>query len=69
MVGGKNASRGEMIQTLSEAGIRVPGGFATTADAYVNPDEYEVFKPLLATPPPGGQVSPRETRAQTWDVG
>ena len=34
LVGGKNASLGEMIQTLSEAGIRVPGGFATTADAY-----------------------------------
>ena len=33
-VGGKNASLGEMIQHLQEAGIRVPGGFATTADAY-----------------------------------
>jgi len=33
-VGGKNASLGEMIQHLEEAGIRVPGGFATTADAY-----------------------------------
>jgi pyruvate,water dikinase len=33
-VGGKNASLGEMIQHLREAGIRVPGGFATTADAY-----------------------------------
>ena len=33
-VGGKNASLGEMIHALSEAGIRVPGGFATTADAY-----------------------------------
>lgn len=34
MVGGKNASLGEMIGTLSARGIRVPGGFATTADAY-----------------------------------
>ena len=34
MVGGKNASLGEMIGTLSAQGIRVPGGFATTADAY-----------------------------------
>ncbi len=33
-VGGKNASLGEMIQTLKAADIRVPGGFATTAAAY-----------------------------------
>jgi len=33
-VGGKNASLGEMIRELSQAGVRVPGGFATTADAY-----------------------------------
>jgi pyruvate,water dikinase len=32
-VGGKNASLGEMIQNLRESGIRVPGGFATTARA------------------------------------
>ena len=34
VVGGKNASLGEMIGILKGAGIRVPGGFATTADAY-----------------------------------
>jgi len=33
-VGGKNASLGEMISNLAAAGIRVPGGFATTAQAY-----------------------------------
>jgi pyruvate,water dikinase len=33
-VGGKNASLGEMIGELSATGIRVPGGFATTADAF-----------------------------------
>ncbi len=33
-VGGKNASLGEMISQLSKAGIRVPNGFATTADVY-----------------------------------
>jgi pyruvate,water dikinase len=33
-VGGKNASLGEMVQTLSGEGVRVPPGFATTADAY-----------------------------------
>src|SRR4029077_7974068 len=33
-VGGKNASLGEMIGELASVGIRVPGGFATTADAF-----------------------------------
>ncbi len=33
-VGGKNASLGEMIQRLGPSGVRVPGGFATTAAAY-----------------------------------
>jgi pyruvate, water dikinase len=33
-VGGKNASLGEMISQLANAGVRVPGGFATTAQAY-----------------------------------
>ncbi len=34
MVGGKNASLGEMVSSLASAGVRVPDGFATTADAY-----------------------------------
>ncbi len=34
VVGGKNASLGEMIGRLRASGIRVPGGFATTAAAY-----------------------------------
>ncbi len=33
-VGGKNASLGEMISQLTAKGVRVPGGFATTAHAY-----------------------------------
>ena len=33
-VGGKNASLGEMIRSLADAGVRVPEGFATTATAY-----------------------------------
>lgn len=33
-VGGKNSSLGEMIGRLAQAGIRVPGGFATTSTAY-----------------------------------
>ncbi|MHB8847739.1 MAG: phosphoenolpyruvate synthase [Burkholderiales bacterium] len=33
-VGGKNASLGEMVRSLSGAGVRVPNGFAITAEAY-----------------------------------
>src|SRR6056297_665006 len=33
-VGGKNASLGEMIANLASMGVNVPGGFATTADAF-----------------------------------
>ncbi|MFW0795637.1 phosphoenolpyruvate synthase [Gordonia sp. CPCC 205515] len=33
-VGGKNASLGEMVRNLTNLGVRVPNGFATTADAY-----------------------------------
>jgi pyruvate,water dikinase len=34
LVGGKNASLGEMYRALSSEGVKVPNGFATTADAY-----------------------------------
>ena len=34
LVGGKNASLGEMIQNLGEKGVGVPSGFAVTAYAY-----------------------------------
>ncbi|MFZ5579822.1 MAG: phosphoenolpyruvate synthase [Pseudomonadota bacterium] len=34
LVGGKNASLGEMFRTLKPKGVNVPGGFATTAEAY-----------------------------------
>ena len=33
-VGGKNASLGELLSQLTSAGIRVPDGFATTAEAF-----------------------------------
>jgi pyruvate,water dikinase len=36
LVGGKNSSLGEMVQQLASAGIKVPPGFATTADAFRN---------------------------------
>ncbi len=45
-VGGKNASLGEMISQLAHAGVRVPGGFATTAQA---------FRDFLSYSIPGGQ--------------
>jgi pyruvate,water dikinase len=34
IVGGKNSSLGEMISALAQAGVQVPGGFSTTAQAY-----------------------------------
>ncbi len=34
LVGGKNSSLGEMIQNLTQLGVKVPPGFATTAEAY-----------------------------------
>ena len=34
IVGGKNASLGEMIRNLGDLGVTVPGGFATTSAAY-----------------------------------
>jgi pyruvate,water dikinase len=36
LVGGKNASLGELYSVLSEQGVRVPNGFALTAEAYRN---------------------------------
>ena len=34
LVGGKNASLGEMYQHLARSGVNVPNGFSTTKDAY-----------------------------------
>ena len=34
LVGGKNASLGEMLQNLTELGVNIPGGFALTVNAY-----------------------------------
>ncbi len=55
-VGGKNASLGEMITQLSKAGIRVPGGFATTASA---------FREFLAA---GGLAARIEARMKSLDA-
>ena len=38
-VGGKNASLGEMVRHLTRHGVKVPAGFATTADACFDPDQ------------------------------
>ncbi len=48
-VGGKNASLGEMYRNLSGKGVRVPDGFAITADAYrLMLEEAGVVEPLKA---------------------
>ena len=48
LVGGKNASLGEMIGKLQGAGIKVPGGFATTAAAYWQLLEHNKLKEPIA---------------------
>lgn len=55
LVGGKNASLGEMYQSLSTAGVRVPNGFATTAEAY---DKFIAANELL---------DPISTILEGWD--
>lgn len=47
LVGGKNASLGEMVNTLDPKGIRVPDGFATTATAYWQFLETNDLKPEI----------------------
>jgi pyruvate,water dikinase len=52
-VGGKNASLGEMVRRVKEAGIRIPDGFATTVEAYRRFLDHnhlapEIEKPLQA---------------------
>ena len=49
LVGGKNASLGEMFTTLSSKGIRVPDGFAVTADGYWNFLEHNTIVPQLSS--------------------
>lgn len=48
-VGGKNASLGELTGTLSDAGIAVPPGFATTADAYWSFIDANYLRPTIAS--------------------
>ncbi|NNJ64839.1 MAG: phosphoenolpyruvate synthase, partial [Xanthomonadales bacterium] len=58
-VGGKNASLGEMISQLSDLGVSVPGGFATTADA---------FREFLAQSGLGERIQARLKALDTEDV-
>src|SRR5918994_3468697 len=58
-VGGKNASLGEMISGLAAAGIRVPGGFATTAEA---------FREFLAANDLEARINERLKRLDASDV-
>ena len=48
IVGGKNASLGEMTANLAQAGVRVPGGFATTAEAFRTFLEYNNLEQRIA---------------------
>ena len=56
-VGGKNASLGEMISQLAGAGIRVPGGFATTAAAYREFLQHEGLAGRIARAPGANSTS------------
>ena len=48
LVGGKNASLGELTTNLTEAGVRVPYGFATTADVFWSVlDDADLRSPIL----------------------
>ena len=58
-VGGKNASLGEMISPLAGAGVRVPGGFATTAHA---------FRRFLAHEGLAARIEARLAKLNTDDV-
>ncbi len=58
-VGGKNASLGEMISQLSESGVLVPGGFATTAHA---------FRTFLAADGLGARIASRLATLDVDDV-
>src|SRR6187200_510260 len=58
-VGGKNSSLGEMISQLAGSGVRVPGGFATTAHA---------FRTFLAQDDLAGRIARRLADLNADDV-
>ncbi len=69
IVGGKNSSLGEMTQSLSKKGIKIPAGFATTSEAYydfiapVRQDLEKIFKKLDARNIPQLQIAGKKARA------
>src|SRR6185503_278447 len=63
-VGGKNASLGEMVHSLGSKGVRVPAGFATTANAYwrfIDANELRVFIAQAMNEYDSGKASLAET--------
>ena len=48
VVGGKNASLGEMVANLTMSGIKVPSGFATTSAAYRHYLEANNLTPIIS---------------------
>lgn len=64
-VGGKNASLGEMISQLSQAGVSVPDGFATTADAYRDFLEQSGLNQRIADTLKGLDIDDVKTLAET----
>ncbi|NOR72963.1 MAG: phosphoenolpyruvate synthase, partial [Mariprofundaceae bacterium] len=61
VVGGKNASLGEMCRQLTDKGIKVPNGFATTAEGYWYYLEYNGLKGEIASTLEG--LDTRDVRA------
>lgn len=64
IVGGKTASLGEMIRNLASAGIRVPGGFAVTANAYRHFLAHNALEPVMQA-----QLARLDAGAPLADVG
>src|SRR5665647_2822256 len=65
LVGGKTASLGEMYQKLSSEGVRVPNGFAITAEAYrYMLEEAGVLEPLHAALGAASEVGDIARRAK-----
>ncbi len=64
IVGGKTASLGEMIRNLASAGIRVPGGFAITANAYRHFLAHNALEPVMQE-----QLDRLDAGAPLADVG
>ena len=61
LVGGKNASLGEMIRELSPLGVRVPEGFATNSEAYWHFLEHNGLKEAIAREL--GELDPEDPKA------